>query len=160
MPESWFKQRITFHHLALIHAFLAIGFGWGLSIVFFPSTSYVGVVNPLLVIQMGSFVLLGGVLAAVGLFMTRAYKLIIQHVGLWIETLGTVLMAGGILQYLSIQVGYLVSEGFDVRYNLFWLSYSLMAFAAVRFSVLIPALINANRAAKLNMETPSLRLNR
>ena len=148
-PFKWLHTRVPIRYWAWIHAFLALGIGWGSAIALNPPPSYDGVVNLIAIFRMGLLCGLGALVACVGLIMTRAYSNRTVHKGLWIELVGTILLGGGPLQYLGIQVGYLVSGEFDQRYALAWFAYALGAFIVVRFAIVIPALQESSRKVKL-----------
>lgn len=146
---AWVKDRIPLRYWAWAHAFIVLGFGWGHAIALFPPTSYEGVIDFTLVFRMGVLTALGSLIAVVGMFMTRAKVQKNAHRGLWIELVGTILLAGGPLQYWSIQTAFVIEGAFDQRYALGWFAYSMCAFMVVRFAILIPALIEASRQARM-----------
>lgn len=147
-PFSWLRSRLTLRYWAWIHAFLALGVGWGHAIALQPPASYTGVVDLTTVFRMGVLTALGAIVAVVGMTLTRARTQMIAHRGLWIELVGTILLGGGPLQYLSIQLGYLLSDQFDQRYALAWFAYAMGSFVLVRFAIVIPALIESSRIAR------------
>lgn len=133
---------------AWIHAFLVLGIGWGHAIMLYPPTNYTGVVDLDLVFRMGLLTAIGSIVSVVGLLMTRSYSARRQHKGLWVELVGTILMAGGPLQFFSIQVGFLITEGMFLRYALVWFAYTMCSFMVVRFAILIPAILESSRKAR------------
>lgn len=139
-------KRLTIRYWAWIIAFLIVGFGWGSAIWIQPPPSYKGTIDLYSFFVMGLGANLGAVVTITGMIMTRALLRRIAVLGLWIELVGTVLLAGGPLQYLGLQIGYLVDGQWDQRYALAWFSLSLFAFVSVRFAILIPALIAETRA--------------
>lgn len=148
---KWLKERITFRIWAWIHAFLALGLGWGHAIALFPPIVFNGVLDPSLVFRMGLLTAIGAIVAVIGMFMTRSLRPSRQHKGLWIELVGTVLLFGGPFQYFAIQVGFLLTQEPDIfrlRYALMWFAYSLVAFVIVRFAIILPALIEASNTVK------------
>lgn len=148
----WLRTRVPLRYWAWIHFFLALGVGWGHAISIFPPTSYNGVVDLSLVFRMGVITALGSIVLVIGMLITRAHKQQTAHRGLWIELVGTILLGGGPLQYLGIQVGFLIDEGVDQRYALTWFAYAMCAVMLVRFSILIPALLEAARLARFMKE--------
>jgi len=149
-PFHWLRTRVPLRYWAWIHAFVALGIGWGHAIALYPPESYDGVLNLRLVLRMGITTALGCIIAIVGMILTRASSLTTQHRGLWIELVGTVLLVGGPLQFFAIQIGFYI-QGFALqRYALIWFAYAMIAFVLVRFAILIPALIEASHIAKTN----------
>lgn len=151
---KWLRSQLSIVHWALIHAFLVFGLGWGVAIALYPPLTFDGVVDIALVFRMGVSTAIGSIVACVGLLMTRSLYAQRQHKGLWIELVGTILLGGGALQYFSIQLGYLFSGEFAMRYALVWFTYTLGAFISVRFAILIPALINSSRQARNQERSP------
>ena len=150
MPKAyqWIRARVSLRIWAWMHAFLALGLGWGHAISIYPPTSYDGVLDLTLVFRMGVLTAIGSIGAVVGMLMTRSQSQRTQHKGLWVELVGTVLMAGGPLQYWSIQLGYIAQGEFDQRYALMWFAYAMCSFMLVRYSILIPAIIKSSRKAR------------
>lgn len=147
---QWVRVRVPIRYWAWIHAFLALGIGWGHAIALYPPTSYIGQVDLGLVLRMGLLTALGAITAVVGMLMTRSISQRQQHRGLWVELVGTILMGGGPLQYFGIQLAYVLEGEFDARYALVWFAYAMGAFVIVRFSIVIPALIEAAVIARTN----------
>lgn len=144
--RDWLFRRITLRHWAWIHAFLALGVGWGTAMIFSPPPSYHGFVEAASIFLMGLSTLIGGLVSVVGMIMTLVDRRKIAITGLWVELVGAVLLTGGPLQYLGLQIGYIADGQTDSRYALAWFSYAMIAFMLVRFSVVIPAIIAARRA--------------
>lgn len=140
-------RRVKLRYWAWMHAFAALGLGWGHAIALQPPASYTGVVDLSSIFRLGVVTAIGGVIAIVGMFLTTSLHRKTISWGLWIELFGTVLLGGGPFQYLTLQLGFLVAGQFDQRYALAWFSYSMFAFILVRFSILIPALIVDRREA-------------
>lgn len=159
-PFNWLRARVPLRHWAWIHAFLALGLGWGHSIVLFPPSAFDDVVDQSLIFRMGILSALGAIVSVIGLMLTRSLHPRRVHKGLWIELVGVALLAGGPLQYLGLQIGFLVDDisesgGFDQRYALSWFAYSMVAFVAIRFFIIIPELIES--ANKARVQERSLR---
>lgn len=149
-PFSWLRARVGLRQWAHIHAFLVLGLGWGHAIALFPPESYVGPVDLSLVVRMGALTAFGSIIAVTGMIMNRSLSITTAHRGLWVELVGTFLLAGGPLQYLGIQIGFLIQGPFDARYALVWFSYAMLAFMMIRFAILIPALVVSSRQAQIN----------
>ena len=145
----WLRARVPLRTWAWIHAFLALGVGWGSAITMHPPSTYDGIVDPLLVIRMGIVTAIGAIIATLGMLITRSLSSRRQQRGLWIELIGTVLLAGGPLQYFSLQLGFLLDEGLDLRYALAWFAYAMCAFVFIRFTIIIPALVEASQKARI-----------
>lgn len=148
--RDWLFHRIPLRYWAWMFAFASLGLGWGHAIAFQPPPNYHGYVDMSSILLMGVMTMVGGVVSILGMLMTLAHTRPIAYTGLWIETVGTVLLAGGPLQYLGLQVGYLIDGQFDQRYALSWFAFSVVTFMLVRFSIIVPALVKQQRGVEVN----------
>jgi len=141
-------SRMPHHYWSWAAAFMVLGFGWGHAIAIYPPSSYNGLVDLSTVFRMGVTTALGGLVATLSLFLSRSRRNNTRITALWLELVGLILLAGGPLQYFSIQVGYLVDGKFADRYALAWFAASMLMFLFVRFTILVPILRKERRAAK------------
>lgn len=150
--RNWARSMPT-HYWGWAFAFLTLGVGWGHAIAFFPPTSYDGVVDLSAVFRMGFTTFVGGIVATIFLFRSRSTHNRSRVRALWFQLVGVILLAGGPLQYLAIQLGYLLADdemGFlGDRYALAWFAASMLAFLSVRFFILIPNLRSSKVSTKV-----------
>jgi hypothetical protein len=153
----WLHEKVPIRYIAWINAFLALGLGWGLTIAFLQPLRWDGLVDPIAVLRMGLLTAVGSVVTVTGLLLTRALSQRTQHKGLWIELVGTILLAAGPLQYLAIQIGFLIEASTVEAANIpgIFIAYALLSFMVVRFAIIIPALRTASRLANKNQRRVS-----
>lgn len=149
-PFREWLSTVPLRYWANIFAFASLGLGWGHAITFQPPPNYKGYVDASSIFLMGILTMMGGIIAIIGMLMTTARRRPTKYTGLWVEFVGTVLLAGGPLQYLGLQIGYLIDGQWDQRYALAWFAESMLAFMIVRFAIVIPGLIKQQRGIEVN----------
>lgn len=136
---SWLRS-IPSHYWMWALAKLSLGLGWGHAIAIYPPTSYDSVVDLSTILRLGVSTMVGGVMGAFFMFLSYTRNTRRRRFSVWMELVGSILLAGGPLQYLAIQVGFMIDGSFQDRYALAWFAWSLLCFVMVRIVMLMTRL--------------------
>lgn len=127
--------------IALVHFYLSLGVGWGHAMLFFTPQSLSSNLASDGIAVWTLMTMAGGLIAAAGLAMKAGRTRRMQLRGLSIEFVGVFLLAGGPLQYMSIQIGFWIDGQFADRYALAWFAWAMLAALLVRMATVIPDFI-------------------
>jgi len=151
--KAWkFFRAITPRHWGWIHFKVALGFGWGTAILFYPPPSIQQDLNHDTVYVWAFGTIIGAVISIVGILMTVSHRDHRKITGLGVESVGIVLLGGGPLQYFLLQLGYLFDGEFEARYQLTWFAYAMLAAIIVRAIIIVPQFIDVVVAIKREKE--------
>lgn len=127
---------------------LFLGFGWTHAMFVFTPTSIADNLNPVAIAVWTGGTALGAAVSIVGMFLATSPHLPRVRLGLAIEIVGIIFLAGGPLQYLGVQVGFITADNFDQRYALAWFAAAMLVpLIGVRLVDVVRRLVRSTRAA-------------
>lgn len=139
-------KRMTVRHVGWIHFKVALGFGWGSAILFNTPPTIKETIDESTIQLWAYGTIAGALISIVGILMTLSIHEHRKVWGLGVEVVGIVALGGGPLQYLSIQIAYLIDGEFDKRYALAWFAYAMLSAIIVRMILVVFPFVSAIRA--------------
>lgn len=133
-------KHLKFRHYVWLHFKLAVA-AWAVVYgIATPIATAQALGSPIL-LAWGAFTVLGALAGCVGLIMSEQINLVTSRKGILIEVGGLSLMAVGPLIYFTTQASIFFQqsvEGWDVRFGLALLGYSLFAGVLARLAIVMP----------------------
>ena len=110
---------------------LVLGFGWTHAMLLFTPASLSTNLSPTAVGIWTIGTALGAFVSLVGMAFASSDVVRQARLGLAVEIVGIILLAGGPLQYLLIQVGFITTD-FAARYALAWFAAAMLVAVGIR----------------------------
>lgn len=152
MPLRWRDVPLDTWTWAVFKVIL--GFGWTHAMLFVTPESLRSALSEGAVAWWTVGTMLGAIVSLAGMVLTMAAAPCRARLGLAIEIVGIVLLAGGPLQYLGIQVGILTTD-FENRYALAWFALAMVWVIMIRLAAVLAQFVRASRAHDFQEALPS-----